>query len=138
MAQISQNKLNYKTWMKVWNRFIEVFKMAEQENQLDFLFSEILSKTEKVMISKRISLCLLISSGWHTQEIAQVLHVSTATVNKFATLLESNKQFNDFLAKLAKQASNNDGSTSDFSDFIDDLFAGYQDRSRLYRQLNNE
>ena len=65
------------------------------------LLHELLTKTERVMISKRLMLIFLISRNESTLTISKILSVSPSTVARFEMLVEQGK-YRDLILWLGK------------------------------------
>lgn len=80
MPQVSKRPISKELTVKV-NRLLweSLAKLSEQESVGQFL-NDILTPTERVMVSKRLAIALLLSRGWDQEAISDYLKVSTTTV----------------------------------------------------------
>lgn len=80
MSQVS----NYPISKKVADRIFEIFlktlveiKSSEEANQF---ISDLLTPTEKIMLSKRLAIAFLLEKGYDYRTIQQILRVSAPTI----------------------------------------------------------
>lgn len=88
MVRLSRFKLSDVQLEKLFSLFFEI--VGKNKNKADFqkIISDILSSTERIMIAKRIAIMYLLMKQIDHRTICLVLKVSTATVAKFAVVME--------------------------------------------------
>ena len=91
MTNISKKKLDSKTLDSIFRRFILVFERAQSKKKLPLVLNEILSKSEKIMLTKRVAAALLLFGDTPQHRIADVLHLSPTTVSKISLQVELGK-----------------------------------------------
>lgn len=102
MPHVSKRKLNKETYNKLFNKFISVFKDAHKNNNFDSVLHELFTKTEKIMLTKRLIIILLLSKKIPQHRIVDILHVSPSTVAKMSLNLEIGK-YDSILKSVSKK-----------------------------------
>jgi len=111
MAHVSKKKINNKVLNKIDKQLIDFFK----NKKYDFVFlSDLLTKTERLMLAKRLAIMVLLKKGLSSYEISAMLKVSSSTVMRFSCRLEG-KEFK----KIKNKISNN--MADDFIDYLLDI-----------------
>ena len=112
MPHISKTKLKQKTFLKINTLLIDsLFSKSAGGNGKNVLKS-LLTKTERVMLAKRLAVIVLLDRSYSIYRIAKSLKVSPSTVarikedmtTKYGMLCKQTqgKRMNDFLNKLEK------------------------------------
>jgi Trp operon repressor len=88
MVRLSRFRLTNRQLEKLFSLFFEV--VGKNKSKSDFLkiISDVLSPPERIMIAKRIAIMYLLMKQVDHRIICHVLKVSTATVAKFAVVME--------------------------------------------------
>lgn len=80
MAQVSRRFINQRVKAKLNTLFTDcIARCRDQETTIDFL-DDLLTKTEKIMLAKRMAIALMLLKGKDYQEIEVILKVSKATI----------------------------------------------------------
>ena len=89
MTQISKIPLDKKTEIKILqNLELILAKLGKREEMGDFLFS-LLTRTEKLMLAKRLAIVILLKEGISQTTISSVLKVTRATVSRIQLIDEA-------------------------------------------------
>lgn len=80
MAQISKYRLPEKTESEIRSLFAEVISMLSIKDDIFAFLEDFLSPTERIVLSKRITIALLLKKGYSYEAIKKVLNVSSPTV----------------------------------------------------------
>ena len=91
MPHISKHKLN-KEILDNLDGYLLSFLVDTDAKTRKLIFREVLTRTEKIMIAKRLGMLYYISKGESTHEIGRLLKVSSSTVARFE-LARENKHF---------------------------------------------
>lgn len=103
MTRVSKNPLRKDIQERVWEIFLTSLSSLKKEVAMDFV-NDLLSETEKVMLSKRLSIALMIIKGYNSSYIATTLKVSGSTVNSVRRWLSFGGQgYRLVLAKIIKK-----------------------------------
>ncbi len=92
MAQIS--KLNFETSInrELYKQLLAVLAASVNIEKINLLLSELLTNTEKVMLTKRLAIALLLENGYSYRNIRYVLHVSFPTIRSVQFWLNHGNQ----------------------------------------------
>lgn len=88
MTRISRFKLKDHVLEKLFDLFFEVVGKKKNKEEFNKIIKELLSHTERIMISKRIAIIYLLLKKVDSITIARVLKVSSATISKFNLLTQ--------------------------------------------------
>lgn len=91
MPHISKHKLDQKI-LNDLDTYVVSFLTDTDAKTRKLVFREVLTRTEKLMIAKRLAMLYYITKGESTHEIGRLLKVSPSTVARFELALE-NKRF---------------------------------------------
>ena len=101
MTHISKKKLSVDQLDKLYSEFLEVIQTSLRKNLGKEILNEILTPTEKVMLTKRFTLIALLIKEKPVMEISRILSMSPATVEKIKLKLEVGRL--DTTEKIVKQ-----------------------------------
>ena len=88
MTQVSKHPVSVYVEKRIYKIFIDSIKNTRTDKQVISLLNDLLSKTEKIMLSKRIAIAVLLEHGDYTyREISKMLRVSLGTVEKIKGIL---------------------------------------------------
>ena len=91
MPQISKRKLDKNLQDGVVNQFwISISKINTPKEASEF-FSDVLTETEKVMLSKRLACAILLIRGRSATEIKDSIHLSYTTIGTIAAWVKNAK-----------------------------------------------
>ena len=137
MTQISKYRVSQKVNDQISDIFFQTIANLTQKKQgLDF-FSEFLTPTEKVMLSKRLAIGYLLARGYEYREISRILKVSTATVTNFARLYKYGTSYKNIVDKILSKIKTKEM----FLDFVEgfaDIGAIGGAKSAGWFELRNE
>lgn len=119
MPRVSRYKLKQEEFEKIYQLFFEIVSKGQSRDEFASIMDGILTHEERVMIAKRVAVLYLL--GWEVGqvEIAKKLHMSTATVNHYATL---SKITNSSITKVINRLKANRQIVDLFKDLFADLF----------------
>lgn len=80
MPQLSKNKLDAATRDEILKNFYFAVASLKQETDVALALDDLLTRTERLMIAKRIAAVFLLSQGWGLRDISKTLKMSTATI----------------------------------------------------------
>jgi len=95
MSQVSRNKLDLKTQNNLLKNFLLVISKLNKEEQAKLFLDDLLTRTEKIVLAKRLAIALMLESGKSYDEIKDLLKVSSSTIG-----LVNNQLNNGFGYKL--------------------------------------
>ncbi|MBP9715075.1 MAG: hypothetical protein KBD52_01115 [Candidatus Pacebacteria bacterium] len=94
MPHLSRFKMNPEVSEKVSRKFFAVLSKAHKNQNLVNVLNELLTRTEKVMLAKRMAIILLLDKDIPQSKIVDTLKVSFNTVAKIALAIENGKYKN--------------------------------------------
>ena len=92
MTRISSKKLAPKAQNQMFFLFWKTLADLKTARDLEFLTNDLFSPVEKIMISKRFMIALLLHKGLSFRQICKVLRVSPNTVNSIARKINKNSR----------------------------------------------
>ncbi|MEX2052580.1 MAG: helix-turn-helix domain-containing protein [Candidatus Paceibacterota bacterium] len=101
MPHVSSKKLKKETLNKLNKKLLSTFGQASEDNDLYPLFQELFTYTEKIMLSKRLAIILLLSKEIPQHRIVDILRVSPSTVAKTSLNIENGKY--NIILKIANK-----------------------------------
>ncbi|HEC30440.1 MAG TPA: helix-turn-helix domain-containing protein [Candidatus Yonathbacteria bacterium] len=133
MPHISNKKINKKIEKEVEKYLESIIKNAGSKAR-GAIFNEILTKTEKIMLAKRVGILYLLKKGFSIYKVSVLLGVSPSTVVRFKLKINSKKYRHtiDWVWKHSKEGKLDavmeplislifTGKTKTFKKFVDDL-----------------
>jgi hypothetical protein len=91
MTHISKQNLDENVLNKLTDQLFRTIEKASDNNSLKYLGSELFTRTEKVMLAKRLALILLLDKGVPQHVIAEQLYMSPSTIAKTALKIDEGK-----------------------------------------------
>lgn len=125
MPQISRRVLKPKVEKRVRELLKECVKRCQEENITENFIEVLLTKTEKLMLAKRIAIALMILKGRKIDEITEILRVTKTTVYTVGAWLEY--KGNEYVKLLSKIADEDEERASRFDELENEAY-GYQPR----------
>ncbi|MFH1472878.1 MAG: Trp family transcriptional regulator [bacterium] len=101
MPHISKKKIEASRFDTLYSEFTESIEKSFRKHQGANVLNEFLTRTEKIMLTKRFALIVLLMKEVPTKDIARTLAMTTATVEKVSLMLESGKF--ETLSKIIKR-----------------------------------
>lgn len=80
MAQVSRRTLGKKVEERILDLFWTSFSKMSKKGDMILFLEDLLTSTEKVMLSKRLSIAFLLVKGYDYRSICNLLKVSSPTV----------------------------------------------------------
>ncbi len=135
MAQVSKTKISDKVWEKVWKGYVEVLSRQGSRSAIDTLMQGLLTQTERSMLAKRLTACVLLLSNWPVTEISRQLKMGTATIYKYQALLEKDTTYRMLLigsiSKIKQYSKKDDKEPNFLLELLENMWVGRTKRSRL-------
>lgn len=84
--------------------FWKAFQDLDKGEEIQSFLSDLLTKTERVMLAKRLSIALLLTKGYDYGSIKDILKVSSSTIGSIASWLDrSGEGYKLLLEKWLKE-----------------------------------
>lgn len=80
MSQISKKHVNNKVVERIFEIFVDFLIAVNNSEKAEIFLDNLLTKTEKVVLAKRLSIAFLLVNGYSTEQIKYLLRVSSQTV----------------------------------------------------------
>ena len=104
MAQISKYRLSEKAEAEIKSLFTEIVSLLSRPEDIIFFLDDFLTPTERIVLSKRITVALLLKKGCSYEMIMRTLKVSAPTVADVSLKLKySGKGYHRVLDKILSQ-----------------------------------
>lgn len=104
MVQVSKNPLGKETNLEIQATLWWLLARLNQDNDVKSFLNCLLTKTEKIMLAKRLAIAFLISKEYNYRDISDVLKVSTATICRMKEIIDkSENNYDIFIKKLEKR-----------------------------------
>ena len=88
MPHISAKKLDLKLLEKLLTQFFSTIQKSSDNRTFKYVGSELFTRTERIMLAKRLTAILLIDSGMSQNSVASELKMSISTISKIALKIE--------------------------------------------------
>lgn len=104
MPHVSKKFLQKEIYNEIYNTFIELLASLKSKKESKSLIDNVLTKTERLMIAKRIAVISMLVDDESYYKIAEKLKISPSTAARLAWDYESN-QFSFIVKKLQDRDS---------------------------------
>ncbi|EKD87495.1 MAG: TrpR like protein, YerC/YecD [uncultured bacterium] len=88
MTQISRNPIHKDVYYSIRDDFLWVLGAIRSQSEAKDFFYDFFTKTERVMLAKRLAIALMIQKEYSYEDIHFILHVSTSTINRVGNWLD--------------------------------------------------
>lgn len=88
MPQISRKPISESLYKEITGELWWILTDIKDKKEMSGFLNDLFTRTEKIMLAKRLAMAALILRGWHWREICDFLHVSSATVMRMKAWLE--------------------------------------------------
>jgi len=107
MGRISKKIINQALQRQLEDQLSFIVSSLTDKNEIDTFLNEFLTKEEKIMLGKRLILCMLLEKGWTSSQIHVALSMSYETIRWYKTLFESKPEiFKETIRRLIKRENN--------------------------------
>lgn len=114
MPHVSRKKLKKKVFIKIGEQLSNTIAKANSVRELKWIFKELITPTERVMLAKRLAIILMLERGYSIDIIQKTLKVTPQTIIRFWKMtkhslykpiikeISDNKAKGDFWQELEK------------------------------------
>jgi len=88
MPQISKNPVHKDVYYSIRDDFLWILASLQTTAEVKDFFYDFFTKTERIMLAKRLAIAMMIHEGFQYQDIKFILHVSTATISRVASWMD--------------------------------------------------
>ena len=103
MAQVSQSPVSKNIKIVIQENFRRLISSLKKSSEVDLFLQDFLTKTEKIMLAKRLAVAFMLEKNYSYNEIEYILKVSPSTIAKIQQILESGKGYQVGVKKLMGQ-----------------------------------
>lgn len=104
MPHVSSNKLDREVLRSLHDRLIELLAGITQRTDLSDVLADLLTKTERTMIAKRLAIVVMLHKRYPFAVISRTLKVSEATISVMKDRMDrGGRGFEKALARLEKE-----------------------------------
>lgn len=104
MTQVSKKIIAKNLESEIYEIFWATIARFTKKDEVTLFFSELFTFNEKVNLSKRISIAILLSKGYDWRAIRDLIKVSEGTISKISAKINS-QGFQLFFEKLERDAN---------------------------------
>ncbi len=90
MVHVSAKKIQEKTLKKLHTRFADSIATVTKRSDAVYFLEELLGEEEQLMLAKRLATIYMLAEGVSAYRIAQVLGMSTSTINSMYRIFDRN------------------------------------------------
>ena len=101
MPQVSRKPLDRETANRLFESFFRAIGLLNRQDAEVFL-NDLLTRTERVMLAKRLAISILLDAGKTYQHIKELLNVSQSTITAVVKTLELSGGYRRAIEKLKK------------------------------------
>lgn len=102
MSQVSKRRVSEDIYNRIFEILTKTILQFNNKNDMSDFLQEYLTPTEKIMLSKRLTIAFMISKGYDYRTISDVLKVSTSTVRNINLTYKNGKALRIFVEKVKK------------------------------------
>lgn len=126
MPRVSKIPVSDELLSKTYKLFYEVFSRNKGQDDFLLIIDDILSSSEKIMLSKRLAIIYLLIKGVDYRDIMNTLKVSSATVVYYtSTFLKRSSKIRSIIENMLKKEK--------VLNFLDDFFADIMIHPGVYK-----
>lgn len=104
MAQVSKYPISQAVYEQIFELLLKVFSDSSSKEEASNLLNDLLTPTEKIVLSKRLAVALLLSKKYLYEDIKKILRVSQPTIALVnMTLKYKGKGYKHFSEKILKE-----------------------------------
>ncbi len=104
MPHISKKFLEKERFKNINMQFYKVINDLVRSGKTKVVFDEILTKTERIMLSKRLAVIIMVDQGESAYAIENILKVSPSTVTRISVLYDKGL-YNNLIREIKSQRS---------------------------------
>jgi uncharacterized protein YerC len=125
MTQVSRIPIRKEIENRMFEVFLESIAMVHTKEQVEKLVEDLLSPTEKIMLTKRLSIALLLLKQYDQRLISKLLHVGLETVSKVSRALRSGSGGYSMVVSSIMRQEKYQAFLTKIDDLLADLFPPY-------------
>jgi Trp operon repressor len=91
MPHISKRKIKKEQFEKIYEKLAHMFNSAGKNNKSKQILDEFLTRTEKIMLAKRLAIIFMLNERISIHHISEALFVSPSTVSRISWQYDTGK-----------------------------------------------
>lgn len=103
MTQVSRRVVSKKVEDRILSLFVSSIVLAQDKDTALYLVDDLLTPSEKVMLSKRFSIAFMLLEGYDYDTIQNVLKVSSSTIGRVALWMKGSGRGIRFIREKIKK-----------------------------------
>jgi len=88
MTQVSRNPVHKDVYYSIRDDFLWILASFRSTDEAKAFFYDFFTKTERIMLAKRLAVAMMIHRGFVYEDIRRILRVSTATISRVSDWLD--------------------------------------------------
>lgn len=88
MTQLSRKPIHKDVFIEIRDDFLWVLAELKSTIEVKEFFYDFFTKTERVMLAKRLAVAMMIYKNYRYDDIRSILHVSTSTITRVSDWLD--------------------------------------------------
>ncbi len=88
MTQVSKYPISKDIYDRCWEIFTKTLIGIKTSKDADEIVSDLLTPTERIMLTKRLAIAFLLSQGYEYRQISKILRVSFPTISMVSLALK--------------------------------------------------
>ena len=103
MPKISRYKLEKRMEELILRQLAQIFQKITEEDGVSLLMNNLFTRTEKIMLAKRIAIAILLEKEWNYTAISNALKVSPTTISFVKnSKLNASPEYEKLLGKVER------------------------------------
>ncbi|MFH1280643.1 MAG: YerC/YecD family TrpR-related protein [Candidatus Beckwithbacteria bacterium] len=139
MPQVSKYQLSKQVEEEIKSVFAETLSLLSTREDIFAFFDDFLTPTERIMLSKRISIAMMLKKGYNYEIIKDILKVSQATIASVNLKLKyTGKGYHQILNRIISQQKINKAFDKIENFILDNLSRGRGKGSSFWQELKRK
>ena len=88
MAQVSKYPISKDVYDRCWEIFAKTLVNIKNPDEAQEIINDLLTPTERIMLTKRMAIAMLLSQGYEYREVMKILKVSFPTISAVSNSLK--------------------------------------------------
>lgn len=103
MTQVSKYPISKDVYERCWEIFTKTLIGIKNSKDVDEIVSDLLTPTERIMLTKRLAIAFLLTEGYEYREIIKLLKVSFQTISSVNNSLQyGNNGYKKAVSRIRK------------------------------------
>ena len=130
MPHVSKKKLKKKIFIKIGEQLSDTIAKANSARELRWVFKELITPTERIMLAKRLAIMLMLEKGYSFNIIQRTLKVTPQTIVRFWKITKQSSY-----KPVIKEISANKTKSSFWQELEELILLGMPPRGRQWQLM---